>query len=341
MKKRILAVLATLAVAALLVSGWRWASEWRYVETTDDAYVEGDITAMAPKVPGHVVAVAVADNQTVKAGDILVRIDDRDYRAKAAEAAAQVAARRAGLALLDDRMAVQHAMHAQAGFSIAAAQADLTRSKADLERAQRLVRDDYLSRQRYDSQAAEAAKAEAGVKGTSAQATAARRQLAVLEAERTVAQALLAQAEAQAEQAQADIESTIIRAPVDGVIGNRVVRPGMYVRTGQHLLSVVPLATIWIDANYKETQIGRMRIGDRADIRIDAFPGQVLEGRVAGFAPAAGSKFSLLPPENATGNFTKVVQRVPVRIELPAGHALAGRLVPGLSVETRIHTAVP
>lgn len=338
MKKPVLLVAAAVALFAALGGGWRWASEWRYWQTTDDAYVEGDITNMAPKVSGHVVQVAVGDNQSVRAGDVLVRIDDRDFKAKVAEMRALLAARKAALAQLDDRVAVQQASLVQAGAGIASAQADLARSRADLARTQRLVKDDYVSRQRFDTQAAEAAKAEASVKGSNAQALGAKRQLAVLEAERDITSAQVEQAEAQLDQAQSDLDATVIRAPVDGVIGNRVVREGMYVRTGQHLLSVVPLATVWVDANYKETQIGRMHPGAKAEIEVDAFPDVVVVGTVTGFSPASGAKFSLLPPENATGNFTKVVQRLPVRIELPADNPLAGRLRPGLSVTARVDT---
>ncbi len=338
MKKPALLAVAALGLLSAGVGGWRWTTEWRHWQTTDDAYVEGDITNMAPKVGAHVVQVAVADNQAVRAGDVLVRLDDRDFKARVAEARALVAARRAALAQLDDRVAVQHATLAQAGASIASAQADLQRSRADLERAQRLVREDFVSRQRFDTQAAEAAKAAASLTGSNAQALAAKRQLAVLEAERDITQAQLEQAQAQLALAEADLDATVIRAPVSGVIGNRVVREGMYVRTGQHLLSVVPLANVWVDANYKETQIGAMHPGARAEIEVDAFPGVTVIGTVTGFSPASGAKFSLLPPENATGNFTKVVQRLPVRIELPADNPLAGRLRPGLSVITRVDT---
>ena len=338
MKKPVLLGVAAVALVAAAFGAFRWATEWRHWQTTDDAYVEGDITNMAPKISAHVVEVAVGDNQSVKAGDVLVRLDDRDFRARVAEARALVTARNAALVQLDDKVAVQQATLTQAGASITAAQADLKRSRADLERTQRLVREDFVSRQRFDSQQAEATKAAASVTGSNAQALAARRQLAVLESDRDIAQAQLEQARAQLALAEADLEATEIRAPVDGVIGNRVVREGMYVRTGQHLLSVVPLATVWIDANYKETQIGRMHPGALAEIEVDAFPGVTLTGTVTGFSPASGAKFSLLPPENATGNFTKVVQRLPVRIELPADNPLLGRLRPGLSVVARIDT---
>lgn len=338
MKKPILLAVATVALLAAGGGGLRWATEWRHWQTTDDAYVEGDITNMAPKISAHAVEVAVGDNQAVRAGDVLIRLDDRDFKARVAEARALVAARTAALVQLDDKVAVQQAALTQAGASIAAAQADLKRSRADLDRAQRLVREDFVSRQRFDTQQAEATKAAANVTGSNAQALGARSQLAVLESERDIAQAQLEQARAQLVLAEADLEATVIRAPIDGVVGNRVVREGMYVRTGQHLLSVVPLATVWVDANYKETQIGEMHPGAKAEIEVDAFPGVTVIGTVTGFSPASGAKFSLLPPENATGNFTKVVQRLPVRIALPPDNPLAGRLRPGLSVVARIDT---
>jgi membrane fusion protein (multidrug efflux system) len=335
MKKPAL-IAATAAALVIAGTGVRWATEWRFIETTDDAYVEGDITNMAPKVAGIVVAIEGADNAPVKAGDVLVRLDDTDYRARAAEARALVAAREAQLAQIDDRVAVQDALLEQAAAGISAAKAGLTRSQADLQRTQKLVREDFVSRQRFDAQVAEAAKAAAEMSGSSAQAAAARRQKAVLESERAVARAQAEQARAQLAQAEADLAATVIRAPIDGVIGNRAAQVGMYARPGQHLLSVVPLAGLWVDANFKETQIGRMRPGNTAAIAVDAFPGLEITGKVDSFSPASGAKFSLLPPENATGNFTKIVQRVPVRIRLDPGHALAGKLRPGLSVVARV-----
>lgn len=338
MKKPVLLAVATVAAIAAVGAGVMWATEWRFIETTDDAYVEGDITSLAAKVSAHVAEVAVADNQAVKAGDLLLRLDARDFKAKVAEARAVLAARQAALVQLDDRVAVQQATLIQAGAGIASAQADVKLSRADLERTQRLVKEDFVSRQRFDTQSAEAAKAVANLRGSSAQADAARRQLAVLESDRDIAEAQVAQAEAQLELAQSDLESTVIRAPADGVIGNRAARVGMYARIGQHLLSVVPLGNVWIDANFKETQIGRMHPGAKAVVVADAYSGVEVEGTVTGFSPASGAKFSLLPPENATGNFTKVVQRLPVRIELPAGNPLAGRLRPGLSVLVKVDT---
>lgn len=338
MKKPILMVLAVIAVAG---GGWaasRWAAEWRWMESTDDAYVDGNITAILPKVSGYVVDLRGGDNQPVTKGDILLRIDDRDYRAKVDEARAQVAARMAQLIQIEDRNAVQSALIAQSGASISAAQADVVRANADYQRNQRLVKEDFVSRQRFDLTVADAAKARAGLTGSGAGLQAAQRQLAVLASERVMIQAQMEQAKAALTLAETDLEATVIRAPADGVIGNRAVRDGQYVRPGQMLMAVVPLGRVWIDANFKETQLVRMKPGQKVEIKVDAFPDRVIEGHLDSFAPATGSKFSLLPAENATGNFTKVVQRVPVRIHPDDGHALQGVLRPGLSVVVKVDT---
>ncbi|SEH27057.1 HlyD family secretion protein [Magnetospirillum fulvum] len=334
----------TLALIATLAGSWaayRWATEWRWIETTDDAYVEGDITQIQPKVPGHVVQLIAEDNHAVAKGDVLVRIDDRDYRARVDEARAVLAAKRASLVQLDQKIAVQETVITQSGASVASARAEVARARADHERTSRLVREDFVSRQRFDVTQADAAKAEAGLAGSGAQAQGARRQLGVLISERAIAEAEADQAKAALDLAEIDLEATVIRAPVDGIVGNRAVRDGQYVRTGQNLLSVVPLASVWVDANYKETQLSRIRPGQKATIAVDAFGGREIEGRVDSFAPASGARFSLLPPENATGNFTKVVQRVPVRIRLAEGNPLAGQLRPGLSVTAQIDTSEP
>ncbi|MBI3446344.1 MAG: HlyD family secretion protein [Magnetospirillum sp.] len=334
-------ILLALAAVALSLTGWmslRWAQEWRWIETTDDAYVDGDITAISPKVSGYVVTLAAADNQTVRKGEILLRIDDRDYRAKVDEASAQVKARLAQLIQIDDRVAVQESVISQSGASITSARAEMVRAKADLERSRRLVREDYVSRQRFDVTQADATRAEAGLAGSGAGLQAARRQLSVLESERAMAMAQIEQARAALALAEIDLDATAIRAPVDGVVGNRAVRDGQFVRPGQMLLAVVPLASVWVDANFKETQLRHMKPGQRVEIGVDAFPDTVVIGQVDSFAPASGAKFSLLPPENATGNFTKVVQRIPVRIRVPADNPLAGILRPGLSVVVRVDT---
>jgi membrane fusion protein (multidrug efflux system) len=338
MKKPIvLAVIVTL----LASGGWaakRWADEWRWMESTDDAYVDGDITIIVPKVAGHVTELRATDNRKVTKGEVLLRIDDRDYRARLDEASAQMAARMAQLIQVEEKVAVQDSVITQMGASISSARADMVRAQADFERSRKLVREDFVSRQRFDVTAADAAKAQAGVSGSGAGLQAARRQLAVLASERAMVQAQMEQVKAQISLAANDLEATVIRAPVDGIVGNRAVRDGQYVRPGQTLMAVVPQDRLWIDANFKETQLHRLRPGQIVHVAVDAFPGQPITGTVDSFAPASGAKFSLLPPENATGNFTKVVQRVPVRITLAADHPLAGQLRPGLSVVVKVDT---
>ncbi|OAN50365.1 hemolysin D [Paramagnetospirillum marisnigri] len=337
-------VAALMVLGLLAGAGWtasRWASDWRWQEATDDAYVDGDVTAILPKVSGYVVELRGQDNRPVAKGEVLLRIDDRDYRAKVEEARAQVAARMAQLIQIEDREAVQRSVIAQSGATITAARADVVRARADFERTQRLVREDFVSRQRFDLMAADAAKAQASLTGSGAGLQAAQRQLAVLASEKVMVQAQMEQAKAALTLADTDLEATVVRAPVDGVVGNRAVRDGQYVRPGQMLMAVVPLGRVWIDANFKETQLGRIRAGQKVLIKVDAFPGQSITGRVDSFAPATGSKFSLLPPENATGNFTKIVQRVPVRILPDDDNALKGLLRPGLSVVVTVDTRDP
>jgi len=339
MKKRnVLAVIGTGLAVSASVAGYQWATDWRWLEHTDDAYLHSDITPISPKVGGHIAAVEVTDNQAVHKGDVLVRIDDRDYRAKVDEIRALVAAREAAIVNLDARRDLQQSTISAADAQIGSASAELTRSRADLVRSEELVRESVVSRQRLDTTQADASKAGAGVRTAHANAEATRRQLAVLDSERQMSQAQLDQARAQLAAAELDLDHTVVISPVDGVVGNRGAQLGAFVRPGAPLLSVVPMDQVWVDANFKETQIDQMKVGQPVVVKIDAFPGHNLSGRVDSFAPASGAKFSLLPPDNATGNFTKVVQRIPVKIIVDRDNPLAGRLRPGMSAEVTVDT---
>jgi membrane fusion protein (multidrug efflux system) len=331
MRKLVLVLAMAGLLSAALYAGWRWQHEWRFVEKTDNAYVHADISVISPTVPGYVDSVRVADNQLVKAGDVLVTLVDRDYAARVAEAAANVVSEQAAIVGIDSRLMLQLSLIEQAEAAVAGAQAELTRSRRDYERLQALRRDDVVSRQRLETVEADFAKATALMASARAAAAAERQRLDVLQSERVLADAKVAEARAVQTVAEVDLANTVIRAPVDGVVGNRGVQAGHYVRAGTNLLSVVPLPAVYLVANFKETQIGRMRTGQRVRIAIDAFPDTPLEGRIDSVAPASGARFSLLPPENASGNFTKVVQRIPVRIALLPDHPLKGRLRPGLS----------
>jgi membrane fusion protein (multidrug efflux system) len=336
--KRALAMMfgAILVGVAAASYGWSWWTLGRFMESTDDAYVGGDVTTIAPKVAGFVDIVAVGDNQPVKAGDLLIKLDDRDYRAQLARAQASVEAQNATLANLDANRRLQQAMIDQATADIAATAAELDRSKYDAERYRTLSNSQFASVQRFQQADADYKKARAADQKARAALTAAERRLDVIETQKQQTRAALDQAVAERDLARLNLDYTEIRSPIDGVIGNRSARVGAYATVGAQLLAVVPARGLWIDANFKESQLARMREGQPVEVTADVLPGQSFHGRVASLAPATGSQFSVIPPENATGNFTKIVQRVPVRIRLEGDAAALGRLRPGLSVVVNV-----
>lgn len=336
-RKAGIAVLGLLLAGTALGGGW-WLTH-QDVESTDNAYIQADITTISPKVAGYVAEVPVSDNQAVSAGAILARLEDTDYRARVAEAEAAVAAARAGLDSIDSRLEAQNSVIAEAEAAVATEQAEQTLAQRELTRIQSLAKQDFASRQRLDTAASSAAKAQAGIAQARAKLQTARAQIDVLRADRLRQEALLAQATASLALASDALDNTVIRAPRAGVVGNRGVRVGQYVGPGSHLMALVPLDEVWIDANFKETQIGALQPGQPVTIAVDAWPDTPVIGTVGSVSPASGAEFSLLPPENATGNFTKVVQRIPVRIEIPADNPLAGKLRPGLSVVVSVDTS--
>jgi membrane fusion protein (multidrug efflux system) len=334
-------LLAGLAVTALGVGanyGWNWWTVGRFYEHTDNAYVQADIVNVAAKLQGYVREVKVADNQPVKAGDILAVIDDEDYAAKVAEARAAVEAKRTAIEVSEKQLAYQRSMVEQAQAGVAASDADRNRARQDLARYRNLAAGEFASRQKLETTEADARKADATTAKSRAALAAERDRIAMIEADRRQAEAALKQAEAALATAEIARDDTVIRAAVDGVVGNRSVQVGQLVRPGVQLMVLVPLPDVFVVANFKETQLRRMRPGQKVTLEIDAFPGRPIEGRVDSFAPASGSQFSLLPPENATGNFTKIVQRLPVRISVPRDNALSGLIRPGLSVVASVDT---
>jgi membrane fusion protein (multidrug efflux system) len=338
MRKPLGGLLLIAVVLVALAGTWYWWRVWRYVESTDDAYVQADISAISPKVEGYVREVRVTDNQQVKAGDVLVVIDDRDFAARVDEARATRDSQRAALAMLDTRRTLQRAVIAETAAAVASAEAELRRSQLELARQRNLAKVDVASRQKFETADADAQKAEAGMVRSRAVLAAARDQLAVLDAERGQDEARLHRAQAALRLAKDQLDDTVIRAPVAGVVGNKGVAVGQLVKPGTLLLAIVPLPRVYVVANFKETQLARMRPGQPVSIAVDALPGRKLRGFIESFAPASGALFSLLPPENATGNFTKIVQRVPVRIALAPGEPLIGALRPGLSAEVEVDT---
>ncbi len=337
LKVSVLGSLAVLLAAIAWFWGWQWLTIGRFEETTDNAYVRADITSVAPKVAGYVVEVLVDDNATVEAGDILFRIDDRDYKARLTQAEANIASARAALVNLDAEKRLQEAVIAQAEAQLEIQLAAQRLATQQFTRYQSLVRTQAVSQAQLDQRTAEMAQAGASVASAQATIEAQRRRLDVLAAQRDAAEAALSQAEAARTLAQIDLDNTTVHAAVSGIIGNRQVRVGRFVSTGTSLLDIVPVRDVWIVANLKETQLENIRVGQPVRVSVDGYPDWDVRGVVDSLAPGSGAAFSLIPPDNATGNFVRVVQRVPVKIRLTDVPADV-RLVPGLSARVSIRT---
>ena len=328
-------VLGAVAAFLLLVAGYygfHWWSVGRFEVTTDDAYVQADFAILAPKVTGYVASVPARENATVAAGDPLVVLEDGDYRNALAQAEAQLAVQNASVIRIDRQSAAAEAGVRQAHARVDAARATADQAAADLDRYRRLASDDIASAQRLEAAEAADAAARAAVVEAEAGVATAEADTAAIVTQRTEATALLPGLEAARDRAQRDLDATVLRAPSAGVVGNLSVTAGDFVAPGRRLLAVVPLDKVYVEANFKETQIAELAPGTPVTVTVDAFPDHSVTGTVESVSPASGAVFSLLPPENATGNFTKVVQRVPVRIALPADVAAEGWLRPGLSV---------
>lgn len=334
----VLGVVATVALGAAGYYGQRWWSVGRFAVSTDDAYVRADNTTLAAKVSGYVSAIKVADNAQVSAGDVIATIDDGDYRLAVAAAAGKVATQRASVERIGRQIDAQRAAVAQTTAQLGSAEAGQKLAEADLDRQQALAAKDFASRQALERAVAGRDQAIASVASARAGVAAAEANLAVLAAQQQEALRALDELETARAKAERDLSFTQIRAPVDGVFGNRAMNIGDFVQTGQRLASLVPLDAVFVDANFKETQLDRLRPGQRVSISVDALPGRSIDGTVASLAPASGSVFSLLPADNATGNFTKIVQRVPVRIRVPADVAGESLLRPGMSVVVSVDT---
>ena len=337
-KAKHVAVLALIVLGAggALWYGYDWWSANRFVESTDDAYVGGDVTVIATKIPGFIAEVPITDNQVVRAGDLLVRIDDRDYRAALAKAEAAVAAEQARLKNLAATRRLQQAVIAGAQADIEAAEAEIVVTRFDQDRYRKLSMTAAASLQDFQRADADYKQAIAASKRARAALEAAQQQIEVIDTQVQQAEATLAGAKADRETAQLNVGYTELRAPIDGVVGNRSARIGSYASVGTQLVSIVPVRGLWVDANFKEDQLAHMQPGQAASVEADILPGQIFRGRIVSLAPATGAQFSILPAENATGNFTKIVQRVPVRIQLDREGSEFGLLRPGLSVTVRI-----
>jgi membrane fusion protein (multidrug efflux system) len=306
------AVIAALVFIAIATLNWNEWTGSAVVQTTDDAYVRADLTRLSSRVAGEVLTVAVSDFQRVKAGDLLIRIDPADYEAQVAQAEASVAAAQAALDNLANQVELQYATIAQAEAQQASAIAQQVEARQEQERQQSLSQTEAGTRQRLEQATAAYAKADADVRASRAVIAAQKHQLEVLSGTKKQRAADLEGAKATLAAAKLKLGYTKIVAPFDGVTGEREVQPGDYVNIGTNLVNVVPLPNVYVIANYKETQLTRVQPGQPVVITVDSFPHKKLHGRVERISPASGSQFALLPPDNATGNFTKVTQRVPV-----------------------------
>ncbi len=344
-RRLLLAILRTAILAGAVLLVWAVAGNWNRwtgqarLQASDDAYVAGDLTPLSAKVAGYIKTVEVDDFQAVKQGDLIATIDPSDYQAALDLAQAGLAGAQADLAALATQRDVQRAQVRQAEATIAAARADLTRYQLEAARQRDLFKTKIAgTEQRVEQADDEAQRAGAQLQLNQAQLDQQRALLAGLDIKARQLAAQVQAAQAQADQARLNLSYTRITAPADGMVGLRRVRPGQFVNIGTQVIAVMSLPNVWVVANYKETQMTNVRAGDEVDVTVDAFPDLRLHGRVESWSPGTGSVFALLPPDNATGNFTKVVQRVPVKIVLDPVPEL-GRLVrPGMSVETTIAT---
>ena len=334
------AVIFLLAVGALVLitTRWnRWESNAR-TQTTDDAYLQADLTPVAAKVSGYVTSMPVQDFERVHAGQLIVQIDQRDYVAAVDQLKASVNAAAATIEALKAQRSLQSANVEAAKATIAATSANVDQNERDLARQKRLLETGSSSTEATEKLQTTHAQLAAQLQQNRAQEVAASRQLEVLAAQQSQAEAALAAQKASLDLAKLNLGYTSIVAPQDGVIGQRQVKPGQFVPVGGQVTSLSPLPNVWVIANYKETQLTHMVAGQKAEVQVDTFPGRTMRGHVLAFAPGSGQVFSLLPPDNATGNFTKVVQRVAVKIVIDDADGLADRLRPGLSVVTTVET---
>lgn len=336
-KRAALGLAVALGVAAAADFGYGYFTTGRYLESTDDAYVKADSTIISPKVSGYISQVLVGDNQPIKAGQLLARIDDRDFRTALEQAQADVAASEAAVRNFDAQLALQQPIIEQGTADVAAAEANLKFAQEERARYDDLMKSGSGTIQRAQQTDAALREKTAQVQHSQSGLLAARRKVDVLTTDRAKAVAQLDHARAVAQQAALNLSYTEISAPVDGTVGARSLRVGQFVQAGTQLMAVVPLDAVYVVANFKETQLTNVRNGQPVEIRIDGFRGTRLTGHVDSLSPASGLEFALLPPDNATGNFTKIVQRVPVKIALD-DHSLTGLLRPGMSAEPTVNT---
>jgi membrane fusion protein (multidrug efflux system) len=324
------------ALGAAGYFGWRWYDASRDVQTTNDAYVRGEITNISARVAGYAVEVLVDDNMPVKAKDMVARIDPRDFRMNVEKAQAALDQAKADLAQIGAQRELEKSKIAVAEAALRSAQAQAKNADVTQSRAGTLLQKSYGTQAAFDAATAAAAAARSSVDEAIANLAFEREQIAVIDTHEAVAKAQVDSAQAALLSAKFALDDTEIWAPIDGIVANRKTRVGEYVPAGTRLLSIVPIGNLWVEANYRETQIGRMKVGDPVRVDVDVYPGKPFCGYIESIAPASGSEFALIPPDNATGNFTKIVRRFTVRIRFNAREANAALARPGMSVETGV-----
>ena len=334
----LMGIVGLLALAAASYAAY-YLMVGRFYISTDDAYVRANNTMLGARVAGHIAAILPGDNALVRAGDVIFRIDDGDYRIAVDAARTRIATQQATIERIGRQVAAAESSVEQAQAQLVSAQAGLKRADLDYDRQQALSTKGFASRATFEVSEAGRDQGAAAVRSAQAAYDAAKSNVDVTKAQQAEARAQLAELQTQLAKAERDLEFTKVRAPVDGTFSNRLVNTGDYINVGQRLGNVVPLAGVFIDANYKETQLKRIRTGQRVTIKVDAYGFRKFTGIVDSISPAAGSVFTLLPPENATGNFTKIVQRLPVRIRVPDSVAKQGLLRAGMSVYTTVDTS--
>ncbi|VXB01418.1 Multidrug ABC transporter permease [Burkholderia sp. 8Y] len=337
-RRRLLIIVGIIAIVAGLVWGLRWWTVGRFIETTDDAYLQADSVTIAPKVAGYVTEVLVADNQAVAAGAPLARLDTRQYQASLDQAKATLDARAADIQRAEAELRQQQANADQAKAQADVSRVSLAHAEDDVRRYQPLVATGAETAERLASLVSTRDQARATLAANLAAARSAATQIGATQAQIVQARAQMEAADAQLNQSKLDLNDTTLYSPLAGRVGDRSVRVGQYVQPGTRLMTVVPVQSLYLEANFKETQVGRMRVGQPATLHVDALKGTDLHGVVESFSPGTGAQFALLPPENATGNFTKIVQRVPVRIRIDTGPQTREVLLPGLSVTVDVDT---
>ncbi|MCP1831206.1 membrane fusion protein (multidrug efflux system) [Bradyrhizobium sp. USDA 4532] len=338
--RRKFVMMGVVGLLALAAAGYAayYLMVGRFYVSTDDAYVRANNSMLGARVAGHIAAILPGDNALVRAGDVIFRIDDGDYRIAADAARTRIATQQATIERIGRQVAAAASSVEQAQAQLVSAQAGLKRADLDFDRQQALSTKGFASRATFEVSEAGRDQGAASVRSAQAAYDAAKDNVEVTKAQQAEARAQLAELQTQLAKAERDLEFTNVRAPVDGTFSNRLVNTGDYINVGQRLGNVVPLDGVYIDANYKETQLKRIRTGQRVTIKVDAYGFRKFTGLVDSISPAAGSVFTLLPPDNATGNFTKIVQRLPVRIRVPASVAKQGLLRAGMSVYTTVDT---